>query len=110
MSNQPVAWVLEWCHSGDVVERRLYDDETRCYFDAGRDGGVCRPLVYGDTHPAPDDTALLRQALEALEAAAPYTDRLICYASTVDEHPPNAIDGRVHTAVTALRARLEGEQ
>jgi hypothetical protein len=53
-----------------------------------------------------DDTALLRQALEALESVYPYTDSLICYASTVDEHPPNAIDGNVRDALTALRERL----
>ena len=58
------------------------------------------------THPAPDDTALLRQALEALESVYTYTDSLICYASTVDEHPPNAIDGNVRDALTALRERL----
>jgi hypothetical protein len=52
------------------------------------------------------DTALLRQALEALESVYPYTDSLICYASTVDEHPPNAIDGNVRDALTALRERL----
>jgi len=54
----------------------------------------------------PDDTALLRQALEVLESVYPYTDSLICYASTVDEHPPNAIDGNVRDALTALRERL----
>ena len=49
---EPVAWVLEWTFNGEERGRRLYDDETHCVFDAGNDGGVCRPLVYGDTSPA----------------------------------------------------------
>ena len=50
---EPVAWVLEWSYNGDCVGRRLYDDETHCKFDAGQDGGICRPLIYGDTAPQP---------------------------------------------------------
>jgi hypothetical protein len=48
---EPVAWVLEWSFNGEEVGRRLYDDETHCKFDAGSDGGICRPLIYGDTTP-----------------------------------------------------------
>lgn len=48
---EPVAWVLEWTFNGEERGRRLYDDETHCVFDAENDGGVCRPLVYGDTYP-----------------------------------------------------------
>lgn len=48
---EPVAWVLEWTFNGEERGRRLYDDETHCVFDAENDGGVCRPLVYGDTSP-----------------------------------------------------------
>ena len=52
-----------------------------------------------------------QQALEALESVYPYTDSLICYASTTGEHPPNAIDGNVRDAINALRAALaEPEQ
>ena len=52
-----------------------------------------------------------QQALEALESVYPYTDSLICYASTTGEHPPNAIDGNVRDAITALRTALaEPEQ
>jgi hypothetical protein len=47
-----------------------------------------------------------QQALEALESVYPYTDSLICYASTTGEHPPNAIDGNVRDAITALRTAL----
>ena len=52
-----------------------------------------------------------QQALEALESVYPYTDSLICYASTTGEHPPNAIDGNVRDAINALRTALaEREQ
>jgi len=47
-----------------------------------------------------------QQALEALESVYPYTDSLICYASTTGEHPPNAIDGNVRDAINALRTAL----
>ncbi len=47
-----------------------------------------------------------QQALEALASVYPYTDSLICYASTTGEHPPNAIDGNVRDAITALRTAL----
>jgi hypothetical protein len=50
---EPVAWMLEWSFNGDEVGRRIYDDETHCKFDAGNEGGVCRPLIYGDTAPQP---------------------------------------------------------
>jgi len=51
-----------------------------------------------------------QQALEALESVYPYTDSLICYASTTGEHPPNAIDGNVRDAINALRAALAEPQ
>jgi len=54
---EPVAWVLEWTFDGEEKGRRLYDDETHCKFDAGQDGGVCRPLVYGDAAPTPPEAA-----------------------------------------------------
>ena len=92
MSNEPVAWVLEWTHSGEVLERRLYDDETHCRFDAGQDGGVCRPLIYGDA-PRVDDTALLRQALQALKEAR----AVDCGCPWLDHW---------NDAITALRERL----
>ena len=58
---EAVAWALEWTFNGEEVGRRLYDDETHCKFDAGQDGGVCRPLVYGDTTPpAPAQEPLTR--------------------------------------------------
>jgi hypothetical protein len=66
-AQEPVAWALEWTFNGEDVGRRLYDDETHCKFDAGQDGGVCRPLVYGDiTPPAPAQRKYRRG------------DRLIC--------------------------------
>ena len=49
--HDPVAWMLEWTFNGEELGQRLYDDETSCKFDAGSYGGVCRPLVYGDTTP-----------------------------------------------------------
>ena len=41
-----------------------------------------------------------------MESVYPYTDSLICYASTTGEHPPNAIDGNVRDAINALRTAL----
>jgi hypothetical protein len=41
---EPVAWMLEWTHSGEVREQRLYDDERHCLLDAEKDGGVCVAL------------------------------------------------------------------
>jgi hypothetical protein len=54
---EPVAWVLEWTFDGEEKGYRLYDDETHCKFDAEKDGGVCRPLVYGDAAPTPPEAA-----------------------------------------------------
>ena len=48
---EPVAWALEWTFDGEEKGRRLYDDERQCKFNAENDGGVCRPLVYGNTAP-----------------------------------------------------------
>jgi len=94
MSNEPVALetvyetIIHWDQAGKRSRREL-----------------ARRIVALYAHPV-DDTALLRQALEVLESVYPYTDSLICYASTVDEHPPNAINGNVRDALTALRERL----
>ncbi len=41
---EPLAWMLEWTHSGDVRGQRLYDDERHCLLDAESDGGVCVSL------------------------------------------------------------------
>jgi hypothetical protein len=55
---EAIAWVLEWTFNGEEKGRRLYDDETHCKFDAEQDGGVCRPLVYGDAaHPQATEPA-----------------------------------------------------
>ena len=91
MSNEPVAWMNVW---GDLLRHHPAE------YGRNDEHEGWKPL-----YPV-DDTALLRQALEALESVYPYTDSLICYASTVDEHPPNAIDGNVRDALTALRERL----
>jgi len=49
-----------------------------------------------------DETvALVRQMREALDAVAPHTDKLICYASTAAEHPENLIDGQVQAAIAS---------
>ena len=57
---EPVAWMLEWTFNGEERGCRLYDDERRCIFDAGSDGGVCRPLY---THPQViDKSAAIRIA------------------------------------------------
>jgi hypothetical protein len=48
---EPVAWVREWIYIGDEKYYRLYDEEKDCRSDEKGYGGVCRPLVYGDTTP-----------------------------------------------------------
>lgn len=48
-----------------------------------------------------ETTALVRQLRAALDAVAPHTDKLICYASTAAEHPENLIDGQVQAAIAA---------
>ena len=62
---EPVAWVLEWTFNGEERGRRLYDDETHCVFDAENDGGVCKPLVYGDTSP-PASKPLTDEEIESI--------------------------------------------
>jgi hypothetical protein len=52
-----VAWMLEWTYDGEEIGRRIYADERHCLIDAEKDGGICRPLVFGDTHPAPAQPA-----------------------------------------------------
>lgn len=43
---------------------------------------------------------------DALDAVAPHTDKLICYASTAAEHPENLIDGQVRAAIVAANEWL----
>jgi hypothetical protein len=50
-AQEPVAWVREWIYIGDEKYYRLYDEEKDCRSDEKGYGGVCRPLVYGDTTP-----------------------------------------------------------
>ena len=69
---EPVAWVLEWTFNGEERGRRLYDDETHCVFDAENDGGVCRPLVYGDTSPPAQRKPLTRDQVKKLITATGY--------------------------------------
>lgn len=63
MSNEPVAWMRP--------DNRVREESTAgTQFSRGPNRppiGTWIPLY---THPAPDDTALLRQALEALEQVA----------------------------------------
>lgn len=63
---EPVAWMLEWTFNGEERGYRLYDDETHCKFDAGQDGGVCRPLVYGDTAPPAQRKPLTDEEIESI--------------------------------------------
>jgi hypothetical protein len=46
----PVAWMLV---SGATGQTLPYPTEEPCRRDAKLIGGQCRPLIYGDTHPAP---------------------------------------------------------
>ncbi len=57
------------------------------------------------THP-PDDTALLRQALEALEAGDWYIDQLEMIVYSADDKGINGERAKVQAAITALRERL----
>ena len=104
MSNEPVvAWMFQHEETGRMSYVSNDGMNTPALFLSMNPRYTLVCVLYGN--PV-DDTALLRQALEALESVYPYTDSLICYASTVDEHPPNAIDGNVRDALTALRERL----
>ena len=96
MKTQPIALLL-----AEKLEQQFPLGTAQHYLDGEAAAELRRLSAQTD-----NDTALLRQALEALESVYPYTDSLICYASTVDEHPPNAIDGNVRDALTALRERL----
>lgn len=42
--------------------------------------------------------------LEALKAVEPYLDAIVCYASTVTEHPPNALPIQVRSAIAQAEA------
>lgn len=109
-----------WCNpaveeheNGNVIIHN-YDDNWQQYAKPGETAQQCierhrseQDALLGLLKQAAQHTALLRQALGVLESVYPYTDSLICYASTVDEHPPNAIDGNVRAAIIALRERLK---
>ena len=45
--------------------------------------------------------ALVRDARSLLADMRPYTDVMICYASTVTEHPPNGWDARIDAFLIA---------
>jgi hypothetical protein len=94
-SNEPVAWVLEWSYNGDCVGRRLYDDETHCKFDAGQDGGICRPLIHGDTAPQPKQWVGLTKA-----------DRIALVRDTPEPPNPNDVGKWVSSLITATEAKL----
>lgn len=96
MITQPIALLL-----AEKLEQQFPLGTAQHYLDGEAAAELRRLSAQTD-----NDTAVLRQALEVLESVYPYTDSLICYASTVDEHPPNAIDGNVRDALTALRERL----
>ncbi len=42
--------------------------------------------------------------LEALKAVEPYLDSIVCYASTMAEHPPNALPAKVRAAIAQAEA------
>ena len=93
---KPVAWIYDWDAEGELVR----DWISTNYDEAHSPTMGChniRPLY---THPAHDDTALLRQALEALG---------ICriMGADVDGNYTKEITPKViQTAITALRERL----
>lgn len=102
---EPVGYVkrdvLDWLHS--ISGGGTAYAQTKVY---KKPNGDCNVAVYATPQA---DAALMREALEALESVSPHTDKLICYASTAAEHPANLIDGKVHAAIAALRARLDNK-
>ena len=84
MSNEPVAWID---NSGHPHHLRYVQSATEKHLY-----GPLRPLY---EHAASDDTALLRQALEALEVLETYM--------------PYYLRDRKRPLITALRERLEGK-
>lgn len=83
MVQEPVAWMYDWGADGETVRDWISGD----YEEAHSQTHNIRPLY---THPQPDDTALLQQAMEALKV----------------EH--SAVYGTCRTAaaIAALEARL----
>ena len=45
--------------------------------------------------------ALVRDARSLLADMRPYTDTMVCYASTVTEHPPNGWNARIDAFLIA---------
>jgi hypothetical protein len=84
---QPVAWMC----ADEGLAQKGYSRFSRTK------GGAWNIPVY--THPAPDDTALLRQALEALEASP---DEMVEWRANHWEYKRDLV-------ITALRERLEGK-
>ena len=84
MSNEPVAWMHVQGNFEEPSHRQLHEFEIM--------RGWTQYALY--THPV-DDTALLRQALEALEL--------------YEENDPEG-NGVADTAIKALRERLEKEK
>ncbi|WP_164466845.1 hypothetical protein [Burkholderia gladioli] len=68
---EPLAWMLEWTHSGDERGMRLYDDERHCILDAESDGGVCVPL--GRIVSAPADAGEAVGVADSMPGANGFT-------------------------------------
>ena len=98
MSNEPVAYLWQHCETGRT--RVVMTDQIVTTDD--------RWFLVGPLHldPAPDDTALLRQALEALEAGDWYIDQLEMIVYSADDTGINGERAKVQAAITALRERL----
>ena len=67
---------------------------------------VLPPLLALYLHPAPDDTALLRQCLDALVAGDWYIDQLEMIVYSADDKGTHEERAKVQAAIAALRERL----
>jgi hypothetical protein len=53
-----------------------------------------------DAKPS-DERKRLEKLEQLLRDIEPYLDSIICYASTITEHPPNGLPARVRDALAA---------
>jgi hypothetical protein len=95
--------------SGEPVAYRYWDNEEGCW----RYGEACcaekddELLYIAAPQPQRDDTALLRQALEALELALSSNGVLLLSDPPQDAWKFHGVDGKGREAIAALRERLK---
>lgn len=55
-----------------------------------------------------DSMAMIAELVGAAKALEPYTDAIICYASTMDEHEPNRLVFNLKAALTKAEKFMGG--